>query len=198
MLERLRGCLVALALVAGMGAAQAQQTPDVGQTAPNFMLMTPEGTRISLSDAEKKGTVVLVVLRGYPGYQCPYCVKQVHDFEENATGFAQAGATVLLVYPGPPANLDEHAKEFMTKENPMPAGMMLLLDPDYKFTNRYGLRWEKEHETAYPSTFVIDRLGTVLFRKVSEGHGDRTTAAEVLAELPKVAPVDAKGKKKKG
>ena len=185
MIQRLRGCLAALALMVGLVTVQAQQTPDLGQAAPNFTLMSPDGAKVSLADAEKRGPVVLVVLRGFPGYQCPYCVKQVHDYEENAAGFAKAGATVLLVYPGPPANLDEHAKEFMTKENPMPAGMTLLVDPDYKFTNRYGLRWEKEHETAYPSTFLIDRQGVVFFRKISEGHGDRTTAADMLAELAK-------------
>ena len=39
------------------------------------------------------------------------------------------------------------------------------------------------HETAYPSTFLIDRHEIVFFRKISTGHGDRTTAADILAEL---------------
>lgn len=185
MIQRLRGCLVALAMVLGLGAAQAQQTPDVGQTAPSFVLSTPDGQHVALADAEKKGPVVLVVLRGFPGYQCPYCVKQVHDYVENASGFAKAGASVILVYPGPPADLDAHAKEFLAKQNTLPPGIQLVVDPDYRFTNRYGLRWEKEHETAYPSTFLLDRQGNVFFRKISEGHGDRTTAADMLAELAK-------------
>ena len=187
MLQRLLGCLAASMLVVGLASVQAQQTPDVGQAAPNFMLMTTDGAKVSLSDAEKRGPVVLVVLRGYPGYHCPFCVKQVHDYVENADAFAKAGASVLLVYPGPPAaDLTERAREFMATQNPIPAGMRVLMDPNYAFTNRYGLRWEKEHETAYPSTFLIDRQGIVSFRKVSEGHGDRTTASEMLAELGKL------------
>ncbi len=161
----------------------AQQTPDVGHHAPNFALASPDGSKYLLLNAEKKGRVVLVVLRGYPGYQCPFCVKQVHDFAENAAAFAKAGASVVLIYPGPPANLDEHAKDFIARTNTLPAGITLVTDPDYMFTNLYGLRWEKEHETAYPATFVINREGYVQYRKVSDGHGDRTTAAEVLAEL---------------
>jgi len=39
------------------------------------------------------------------------------------------------------------------------------------------------HETACPSTFLIDRHEIVFFRKISTGHGDRTTAADILAEL---------------
>ena len=185
MIQRLRRWLVVSALVLGIGSAMAQQRPEVGTAAPAFTLQTPDGTKVSLADAEKKGPVVLVVLRGFPGYQCPYCVKQVHDYVENAAGFAKAGATVLLVYPGPPADLDVHAKEFLAQQNPLPAGIRLLVDPDYSFTNRYGLRWEKPHETAYPSTFLIDRQGTVFFRKVSDQHGDRTTATDMLAELAK-------------
>jgi len=44
---------------------------------PDFKLSTPEGKTVQLSEVEAKGPVVLVVLRGYPGYQCPYCNRQV-------------------------------------------------------------------------------------------------------------------------
>lgn len=164
------------------------QTPDVGQKAPAFTLATPDGKPQSLTAITAKGPVALVVLRGYPGYQCPFCVKQVHDYIENADKFAAAGTQVLFVYPGPPADLYQHAKEAMAKQNPLPAGYYLVTDPDYKFTNQYGLRWDAPHETAYPTTFLIDRNNTVLFRKISKAHGDRTTAADILTELQHNAP----------
>ena len=181
----LKSFVFALLVGVAFSGLSAQQTPAIGHRAPNFALPTPEGQVTSLLTAEKKGKVVLVVLRGYPGYQCPFCVKQVHDFAENAAAFAKAGATVMLVYPGPPANLDDHAKEFLAKQGSLPAGITLVVDPDYSFTNLYGLRWEKEHETAYPATFIVDRQGTVLYSKVSDGHGDRTSAADMLTELAK-------------
>jgi hypothetical protein len=58
-----------------------------------------------------------------------------------------------------------------------------LIDPDYTFTNLYGLRWDAPRETAYPSTFLIDRKAVIFYRKVNQGHGDRSTAADVLLEL---------------
>jgi peroxiredoxin len=58
-----------------------------------------------------------------------------------------------------------------------------LIDSDYKFTNQYGLRWDATNETAYPSTFLIDRRDIIFYRKVSQGHGDRTTASDVLKVL---------------
>lgn len=180
MLRSRLGMMLSLGLMFGSQFSQAQ-TPEVGQKAPPFTLS--DGKQVKLSEFAGKTPVVLIVLRGYPGYQCPYCVRQVHDFVENASGFANAGAEVVLVYPGPPAELDLHAKEFLAKQKPLPANIHLVIDPDYKFTNQYGLRWDATHETAYPSTFLIDRHSVVFFRKVSSGHGDRTTAADTLTEL---------------
>lgn len=179
----LPGSAVLRAQAPAATTATASKSPALGQKAPGFALATPDGTPIRSADLTGKGTLVLVVLRGYPGYQCPYCVKQVRDFEQAADQFASAGAEVLLVYPGPPANLDQHAKEFLAKQNPLPANVHLVIDPDYTFTNQYGLRWDAFHETAYPSTFLIDRQGVIYFRKISSGHGDRTSAAEILQEV---------------
>ena len=138
-----------------------------------------------MSNLTAKGSAVLVVLRGYPGYQCPYCVKQVHDYVEHASEFAAKKAVVLFVYPGPPADLDVHAKEALAKQADLPGNFHLVTDPDYAVTNQYGLRWDAPKETAYPSTFVLDRTGVVLFEKVSRAHGDRTSAEEILKQLPK-------------
>jgi peroxiredoxin len=174
---------VALALIFGVSLFVAAATADIGQKAPDFTLSTPEGHPLSLSSLSSKGTVLLIVLRGYPGYQCPYCQRQVHDFVANSDRFAGLGVQVLLVYPGPSADLDQRAKEFLAKQNELPANLHLVIDPDYKFTNEYGLRWDAPKETAYPTTFLIDRHGVVFFRKISRAHGDRTTAEDVLAEL---------------
>ena len=174
---------VALALFFGVSLFAAAETPDIGEKAPDFTLTTPEGHTLSLSGLTSKGTVVLIVLRGFPGYQCPYCQRQVHDFVTNSDRFAALGVQVLLVYPGPSADLDQRAKEFLAKQNELPANLHLVIDPDYKFTNQYGLRWDAPKETAYPTTFLIDRHDVVFFRKISRAHGDRATADDVLAEL---------------
>lgn len=168
-------------------AQRTMQTPAVGAKAPEFSLQTPEGKTVALAELEQKGRVVLVVLRGYPGYQCPYCQKQAHDFEANADKFAAKGVELLLVYPGAASMLAEHAQEFEQKAGQLPGNFHLVIDPDYVFTNLYGLRWDAPAETAYPATFVLDGHGMVTFSKISHEHGDRTTAAEVLAELDKAA-----------
>ena len=186
-LSRFHSTLPALILLASalaIGAPALAEIPATGAQAPNFTLLTPTGHSVSLVSETNKGTTVLVVLRGFPGYQCPYCVRQVGDFIEHAQHFAAKHVHVLLVYPGPPADLDQHAKEFLAKQSDLPANIQLVIDPDYKMTNEYGLRWDAPHETAYPSTFLLDRHRKILFEKISHSHGDRTTAEEVLAQIP--------------
>lgn len=176
--------LLSFLLSLPLPASKAGTTPGVGEKAPDFTLATLQGKKITLSARTAKTPVVLVVLRGYPGYQCPLCNLQVQDFLKNAARFAQAGVHVLLVYPGPGEKLDERAKEFL-KDKPLPEHFDLVLDPDYEFTNLYGLRWDAPKETAYPATFLLDQTGTVFFAKVSKTHGGRTNAAELLEILAK-------------
>jgi peroxiredoxin len=165
------------------GAPAFAEAPGVGAKAPDFTLSTPTGKAVHMSKEQHGDELVLVVLRGFPGYQCPYCVRQVHDFIDHASDFAAKNTRVLLVYPGPPANLDQHAKEFLEKQAELPANIVLVTDPDYAMTNMYGLRWDAPHETAYPSTFVLDKNGTIVFEKISHTHGDRLSAQDALDHL---------------
>jgi len=158
--------------------------PAVGQKAPDFELTDVLGKKVQLSGVLASGPVVLVVLRGYPGYQCPFCTRQVHDYVQNESAFQQAGYRMVFVYPGPPSNLDGHAQEFL-KDAQFPASFEMLLDPGYAFTNAYGLRWDAPSETAYPSTFLLNSDGEVVFAMSGKLHGGRSSAAEILAAIPK-------------
>jgi peroxiredoxin len=162
-------------------------SPTTGEKAPDFQLSTVDGKAVRLSDLTPKGPVVLVVLRGYPGYQCPYCNRQVQDFLQKAPALAAGGAHVVMVYPGPPQDLGSRATEFLTGKT-LPENVDLLLDPGYEFTNRYGLRWDAPSETAYPATFILDRNGIIFFTKIVKAHGGRATAQEILDVLPKPKP----------
>ena len=128
--------------------------------------------------------MVAIVLRGYPGYQCPVCNAQVGQFLAKAKRFAAAKANVILVYPGPADGLAKHAGQFIRGKT-LPDNFYLVIDPDYEFTKAYGLRWDAKNETAYPATFVIDATQTVRFAKISQWHGDRASADEVLEALSK-------------
>jgi peroxiredoxin len=178
------GCLWALFWVLGC-ATYAASPPDPGAKAPDFSLKTLDNQSIRLRDVGSRGNVVLVVLRGWPGYQCPLCTAQVQDYIANAAGFKEANARVIMIYPGPAAELQAHARDFL-KDREWPKEFGFVLDPDFTMVQAYGLRWVAPGETAFPSTFVIDGKGVVRFARISHNHGGRTKAAEVLEELKKL------------
>lgn len=163
-------------------AAKDSARPAVGDTAKDFELPNLKEQKIKLSDQLKKGPAVLLVLRGYPGYQCPVCTRQVGQFIANAAKLKTANATVIMVYPGPSKELVKRADEFIRNQS-LPDHFQFLIDPDYTFTNAYHLRWDAKRETAYPSTFVIGKDGKIKYAKISMTHGGRANAKAVLKAL---------------
>lgn len=163
--------------------ACAGAVPKTGDAAANFTLRTLDDKPVELRQLTAKSKVALVVLRGWPGYQCPICERQVNDMARNAAQFKERGVQMLLfVYPGPSDQLKAHAKEFLQNKE-WPPDFLFVTDPDYTFTAAYGLRWDAPKETAYPSTFIIDKDNKVRFARTSTSHGGRVSAAELLKHL---------------
>lgn len=162
---------------------EVAKQPAVGDKAADFELSTVDGKeKIKLAEQLKKGPVVLLVLRGFPGYQCPVCEKQVGNYLPRAKAFGAEKATVVMVYPGPAEGLKQHAEDFVRGKT-LPENFYLVLDPDYKFTNSYRLRWDAKDETAYPSTIVIGSDSKIRLAKISMSHGGRSKPDEVLKVL---------------
>lgn len=167
-------------------AIAAAEPPAVGEAAPTVTLTSSAGEQVDLADTFADGKTVLVVLRGYPGYQCPACSAQTADLIRSAKEFADAGVGVVIVYPGQQKGLEGNAEEFLNEalakvnETELPGGVTLLLDPDYELVNAYGLRWMAPNETAYPATFVIAKGGEITFAEVSNTHAGRVAAKQAL------------------
>lgn len=181
----LTSLLALLLLQALPGQTQANEPLGVGQKAPDLTLRNLEGKEISLSKIWKDSPLVLIVLRGFPGYQCPACQAQVGQFKRDAADLEKKGCRVVFVYPGVKASLEQRAKEFAGEEK-LPAIFSFAIDPDYALTNAYGIRWDAPNETAYPSTFVINSKGVVTWSRISRTHGGRVSVKEVLTALGEV------------
>lgn len=177
--------VILLLVFSGQTFAQKFEKLAIGKKVEDFKLKTISGGEVQLSDINAGHPVVLVVLRGWPGYQCPVCTKQVGSLVADADKFSGLGAAVLMVYPGPSEQLQLHAKEF-SEEYKFPDNFYFTLDPDYSMVNKYGLRWDAPNETAYPSTFVINKKGEIVFSKVSTTHGGRAENEEIFEALGKL------------
>ena len=156
--------------------------PGVGDLAKDFKLYTLDNQTVELANLRQSGPVVLVVLRGWVGYQCPICNRQVGDLIAHGQELTATGASVVLVYPGPAHNLESHAEDFITGKT-LPEHFYFVIDPMMAFVSDYGLRWNARRENAYPATFVIAADGKIVFEKISRTHGNRATATQILAAL---------------
>ena len=164
------------------GFSQGNENTQKGSNAPDFTLANINGDKIQLSEIYKKQPVVLVVLRVWPGYQCPICTRQVGSLVADEVKFKSSNAAVLMVYPGPSDDLHAHAKEF-SEDFVFPENFYFTIDLDYTMINEYGLRWDAPRETAYPSTFVINKEGIIVYSKISTSHGGRASNDEILGAL---------------
>lgn len=175
-----------LTVLATLTLGQGSTTPPaVGEKAPLFEVPALNGKMVRLAPLLKQGPVVLVVLRGYPGYQCPFCTRQVGELMQKSGDFESRKASVVLVYPGPSEGLTKYAGDFVAGKE-MPKSFRFTLDPGYRFTQSYHLRWDGPNETAYPSAFVIGRDGRIAYAKVSREHGGRAPITELIAALDKL------------
>jgi peroxiredoxin len=166
----------------GLAGSQDFEQVKINKPALDFSLKTIQGDEVKLSEIYNARPVVLVVLRGWPGYQCPVCTRQVGQLVGDKEKFSEQKAAVLMVYPGPSDELQAHAKEF-SEDIKFPENFYFLLDPDYSMINKYGLRWDAPKETAYPSTFIISKEGKIVFSKVSTTHGGRASNEEIFDAL---------------
>ena len=69
--------------------------PDVGEQAPDFTLPSTQG-EITLSKLRAKGAVLLVF---YPGDDTPVCTKQLCNYRDNLSSFADLGVQVVALNP---------------------------------------------------------------------------------------------------
>lgn len=147
----------------------------VGVKAPNFMLTSGGGEKISLTDFKGKK----VVLYFYPKDDTPGCKKEACSFRDNLSAVKRKGAVVLGVSVDSP---DSH-KKFSEKYS-LP--FTLLSDEKKEVVKSFGVWKEKslygrKFMGIERTTFIIDEKGYIqhVFPKVKvDGHTE-----EVLEKL---------------
>ena len=143
------GCFVTLAF---MQAAEPQKQPAAGSPAPDFSLVTGDGSQASLKDYRGKW----VVLYFYPKDFTGGCTLEAKNFQRDLTKYNETGAVVLGVSVD---NAQSH-KDFCAKEG---LNFKLLADPDAKVSGLYGSTMEYQGaKMAARNTFIINPKGEIV------------------------------------
>lgn len=172
--------VIVLLIVGGTAAllalGQAGSTPRAGSVAPDLDLTSQEGTRVSLKDYRGKW----VVLYFYPRDMTPGCTIEAHNFQRDATQYAQRNTVILGVSVD---SVDSH-KKFCAKEG---LNFKLLADSDHRVSSEYGsLKNLLVVKFASRHTFIIDpegKIARVYTNVVPNQHSQEVLAA--LDELQK-------------
>ncbi|MFN8484275.1 MAG: thioredoxin-dependent thiol peroxidase [Anaerolineae bacterium] len=145
-----------------------------GDAAPDFDVLTDEGTPLKLSDLRGK----TVILYFYPRADTPGCTKEACSFRDSFPRFTGGDAVVLGASPD---DVKAQAK-FKAKYN-LP--FTLLADADHAIAEAYGVWVEKSmygkrYLGAARTTFVIGPDGKIthIFENVKpEGHAEEVLQA---------------------
>lgn len=156
----------------------------VGDSAPDFALYDSQGVARRLSDYAGEW----VVLKFHRGYWCPYCVRELHDWEEQLDGLATRRTRLIAISTD---RVDE-LREFHRKTG---LRMTLLADPAnlairlYNLQNRnFTPRRGPFRELAIPTTLLIDDHGTVRWLDQASDFRTRRSAQEVMARIDMFLP----------
>lgn len=148
---------------------------EVGQQAPDFMLLDENGQIHHLSDYQGK----YVLLYFYPKDDTPGCTTEACNFRDDYSQYDDANVIILGVSPDSPQS---HAK-FKNKYN-LP--FTLLADEDHKVCELFGVwgpkkSFGKEYEGVHRTTYLINPDGRI--QKVYEKVSPANHSVEVLDEL---------------
>lgn len=129
----------------------------VGDTAPDFTLLSDTGDEVTLGDLLGKDDKVIVYF--YPSAMTPGCTKQACDFTDSLDALQAAGYRVLGISPDKP----ERLAKFRERDG---LTITLLSDPDKEVLASYGAFGEKKMygkvvEGVIRSTFAVGPDGTI-------------------------------------
>jgi peroxiredoxin len=155
-----------------MTSTQLQNTPQVGDVAPEFTAPSTSGSDVSLSGFRGKRNVLLAF---FPLAFTGTCSKELICFTEDFDQFAGSGVEIIPISVDSTASLREFKNKLQMKTE-------LLSDFKRDISRAYGVLNE-ERFYSNRAYFLIDKEGRVRWSHVEYNNGQRRENAEILAAI---------------
>jgi peroxiredoxin len=155
-----------------MTSTQLQNSPQVGDMAPEFTGASTSGSDVALSSFRGKRSVLLAF---FPLAFTGTCTKELICFTEDFDQFAGKGVEILPISVDSTASLREFKNKLQMKTE-------LLSDFKRDISRAYGVLNEDRFYSnrAY---FLIDKEGRVRWSHVEANNGQRRDNSEILAAI---------------
>lgn len=155
-----------------------------GKDAP---LVNAAGEEVELSTLLGK-PLVLVFMRGFNGDICPYCTSYTAQMAVRYKEFKEAGAELIVVYPTRDKDAEqvelfkELVEEIIAEEGETAIPFPVYLDLGTRVVQKYKLTGD----LSKPTTFILDRDGSIRYLYVGRDTDDRPAIDRVIAEVKKI------------
>ena len=155
-----------------MTSTELQNSPQVGDVAPDFSAASTSGKEISLASFRDKRNVLLAF---FPLAFTGTCTKELVCFSEDFDQFAGKGVEILPISVDSVPTLREFKQKLQMKTD-------LLSDFKRDISRAYGVLNEDRFYSnrAY---FLVDKSGIVVWRHVESNNGERRENSELLAAM---------------
>src|SRR5947209_5527402 len=190
--------LLSLFCLLSVFTASAQEKPEglfINSKAPDFRLKDQNDEFVSLKDLRKKGPVVVMF---YRGYWCPFCNRELKNFQDSLQLIKDKGATLVAITPETPFGIDSTIGR-------TGATFSLLSDQDGKLAQAYQVAFKVDDRTVsrykmagidllknnnqkeallpVPAVYIVNKEGTVTYRYFDENYKKRVSVAEILKNI---------------
>jgi peroxiredoxin len=155
-----------------MTSTQLQNSPHVGDVAPDFTAASTSGKDVSLSSFRGKRNVLLAF---FPLAFTGTCTKELICFTEDFDQFAGKGVEILPISVDSTASLKEFKNKLRMKTE-------LLSDFNREISRAYGVLNE-ERFFSNRAYFLIDKKGQVRWSHVEANNSQRRENSEILAAI---------------
>jgi peroxiredoxin len=155
-----------------MTGTQLQNSPQVGDVAPDFTAASTSGKDVSLSSFRGKQNVLLAF---FPLAFTGTCTKELICFTEDFDQFAGKGVEILPISVDASPSLKEFKNKLQMKTD-------LLSDFKRDISRAYGVLNE-ERFFSNRAYFLIDKEGRVRWSYVEDNNRDRRENSEILVAI---------------
>ncbi|MCK5945358.1 MAG: redoxin family protein [Planctomycetes bacterium] len=147
-----------------------------GKPLPFDVMTAVDGEDVDLRSYHGKQRVMIVVLRGFLGEVCCYCVAQTKALAKARAKLEANNVEVLVIYPGPLENEESFRQIYEEEFGEGPPPYRVFYDQDLELVTKLGI----EGDLASPSTFLIDEQGIVRYAYVGEHRADRPATNKLI------------------
>lgn len=148
----------------------------IGRPLPFTSMRCVDGADVDLAQFRGQKRVMIVVLRGFLGEVCTYCIAQTKALSQAREKLQRLGVEVLVIYPGPRENQQafEQAYKQVFGEGAPP--YRVFYDPDLSLVAQLDIA----AELASPSTLVVSRDGVIEYFYKGEHKADRPATRKLI------------------